>query len=185
MTKNLNKLSKFLAVVLRHKADDFNIILDDEGFTDVEPVWQLVQQRYQDAYTWDDLLRVVESDERGKKRYEIRDGRIRAMYGHSRGVHEVAYEAAEPPEILYHGTNATAITFIRDDGLKAQGRQYVHLTTNPKNAEVVGKRRTNMPILLQVRAKVAHDAGVVFHHAETEHYLARHIPPDYIIFPDN
>ncbi|WP_259391463.1 RNA 2'-phosphotransferase [Paenibacillus sp. 1011MAR3C5] len=38
-----------------------------------------------------------------KQRFEIINGRIRARYGHSHD--RVNYSPAEPPAILYHGTN--------------------------------------------------------------------------------
>jgi putative RNA 2'-phosphotransferase len=106
------------------------------------------------------------------------------MYGHSK-VRDIEYVPAVPPEILYHGTNARAVQSIREEGLSAQNRQYVHLTTNINNATNVASRRTDTPIMLKIRAKEAHNAGLVFHHAEREHFLARTIPPEYIDFPDD
>jgi putative RNA 2'-phosphotransferase len=180
--KNLEKLSKFLALVLRHEPLEFGVQLDDEGFTDVDYLWLVIQEKYGDRYTWDDLETVVAGDADGKKRYELRDKRIRAMYGHNRTVN-ITYEPATPPEILYHGTNKQALAGIRKDGLQALGRQYVHLTTNTARAEKVAARRGEKIILLTIRASEAHQAGIVFHHAETEHYLAKHIPAAYIDIP--
>jgi putative RNA 2'-phosphotransferase len=183
MSKDLKKLSKFLAVILRHNPDDFGITLDEQGFTPVEPVWQVIQAKYGKQYDSADLETIVTGDETGKKRYEIENGQIRAMYGHSQ-VRDIEYVPAVPPEILYHGTNARAVAAIRKEGLTAQNRQYVHLTTNINNATSVAQRRTEKPLLLKIRAKEAHDAGLVFHHAEREHYLTRSIPPEYIDFPE-
>jgi len=129
-----------------------------------------------------DLETIVAGDQRGKKRYEIVGNQIRAMYGHSKP--KVIYPACEPPEMLYHGTNYTAVKAIRKEGLLSQGRQYVHMTTNLDNARVVAKRRTQSPVMLVIRAQDAYQAGVVFHHAETEHYLAKTVPPQFIDFPE-
>ena len=184
MPKDLKKLSKFLAVILRHNPDDFGVTLDEHGFTSLDPVWQAIQKKYGQRFNYADLETVVAGDQTGKKRYEIKHGQIRAMYGHSQ-IREIEYMPAIPPEMLYHGTNAKAVEHIRKEGLTAQNRQYVHLTTSHKNATNVAKRRTHNPVMLKIRAKEAHDAGLVFHHAETEHYLARNIPPEYIDFPDS
>jgi putative RNA 2'-phosphotransferase len=183
MSKDLTKLSKFLALMLRHNPEEFGLSLDDEGFTALDPVWKAIRAKYGNRYDEKDLLTIVEGDERGKKRYEIYQGRIRAMYGHS--TPEVSYPPAEPPEFLYHGTNPKALAAIRKEGLTSQARQYVHMTTNLSNAEVVAKRRTNNPLILKIRAREAYLAGTVFHHAETEHFLAKSIPPQYIDFPSD
>jgi putative RNA 2'-phosphotransferase len=182
MSNDLTKLSKFLSVMLRHNPEEFGISLDKEGFSPLDPVWQAIRAKYGNRYDEKDLLTVVEGDERGKKRYEILNGRIRAMYGHSEP--EVIYPPATPPEFLYHGTNPKALAAIRKEGLTSMARQYVHMTTNLDNAKVVAKRRTVSPLILSIRALDAHAAGVVFHHAETEHFLAKSIPPEFIEFPD-
>jgi putative RNA 2'-phosphotransferase len=181
MTKDLSKLSKFLAVILRHNPEEFKLVLDEEGFTPLDPVWQAIRNKYGNRYSEKDLLEVVEGDERGKKRYEIVTGRIRAMYGHS--APEINYPAIEPPELLYHGTNASAVENIRKEGLTAQSRQYVHMTTNLENARVVAARRTKNPLILEIRAQEAYKTGLVFHQAETEHFLTKTIPPQFISFP--
>lgn len=183
---NLKHLSRFLAVVLRHNPGEFGLALDKHGWANLDLVWQAVHRKYGNRYTLDDLETVVAGDKRGKKRYEIdsENNRIRALYGHSH-VREITYPPAEPPDTLYHGTNTRAAESIREQGLTSQGRQYVHLTTNKDNATVVARRRTEKPLLLIVRAREAHDAGLVFHQAESEHYLIKHVPPDYIDFPNS
>ena len=186
MPKDLKRLSKFLAVVLRHNPDSFNLTLDEQGFAPLDAVWQAIQDKYGSRYNFADLEHIVAGDERGKKRYEISGKQIRAMYGHSKQkTRRIEYVPAVPPDLLYHGTNARAVAAIRKEGLTPQNRQYVHLTTNLKNATTVAQRRTANPILLTIRAREAHDAGLTFHHAEQEHYLAQHIPPEYIDFHDD
>ncbi len=180
---NLTRLSKFLALALRHKPERFGLILDSEGFADLGVVSSLVEKRFQGRYTHADLEAVVAGDRYGKKRYEIRGGRIRALFGHS-DVQPIAYPSAVPPEILYHGTTPQAVSSIRKHGLKSQARQYVHLTTNVDHAGRVAKRRTKEIVLLVVRAREAHNTGLVFHHPEAEHYLVLEVPPKFIDFPD-
>ncbi len=180
---DLKRLSKFLAVMLRHKADQFDLALDSEGFTDVDAVWKQISRRYPGAYAYSDLLKVVDGDEHGKKRYEIRDGRIRALFGHS-AVTPISYPPVEPPKILYHGTTPEALESIRKSGLKAMRRQYVHLGTSVERATRVAARHTRTPVMLRVRAQDAYRAGIEFYSPEAEHYLAREVPPEYIEFPE-
>ena len=174
-------LSKFLAVVLRHHPEDFGITLDEFGFTPLDPVWQAIQAKFGNRYTHQDLLDVVAGDKQGKKRYEIVHGKIRAMYGHS--APEVSYPPIEPPDLLYHGTSPQAAQKIKASGLQSLGRQYVHLTTSIAIASTVAIRHASQSVLLTIRAKEAHEAGIVFHQAEAEHYLVKHMPPRFIEFP--
>lgn len=178
---NLTQLSKFLALILRHKADEFRLTLDDQGFVDVQAVWDIIDQRFGDMYQYDDLLHIVEGDKYGKKRYEIVDGKIRAMFGHS-AVREITYPIVTPPVTLYHGTSQDAIDSIRKTGLQAQNRQYVHLTINLDTAKRVANRHSKETILLKVEALTAHNDGIVFHQPEEEQFLCKHVPPQYIIF---
>lgn len=180
---DLKRLSKFLALLLRHKADEFGLLLDEEGFTDIDTVWKLVNRNFPGTYSDKDLLAVVKGDEHGKKRYEIREGRIWAMFGHG-NVTPVSYPLAEPPDILFHGTTPAALAPIRSQGLLARGRQYVHLGTNSERALRVAARYTSQPVLLIVRARQAYLNGVAFFHPEPEHFLARAISPQHIEFPE-
>jgi putative RNA 2'-phosphotransferase len=181
---DLVRLSKFLAVLLRHKADEFGLTLDADGFTDVDSVWEQVNKRFPNRFSYTDLEKVVAGDSDGKKRYQIVDGRIRALFGHSEGVREVSYTPAVPPEIIYHGTTRSALPVIRKEGLKAMKRQYVHFTINTKRAIKVAGRHGDKPIILPIRAGDAHRAGVVFYHPEEEHYLCEELPSKFIDFPD-
>ncbi|NWF67898.1 MAG: RNA 2'-phosphotransferase [Chloroflexi bacterium] len=179
----LARLSKFLALLLRHKAADFGLALDENGFADVTLVWQQIEKRYRGQFSYEDLLRVVAGDESGKKRYEIVDSRIRALFGHSSGVTPVRYPPVAPPEILYHGTTQAALNIIRQQGLKAQRRQYVHFATSVERAQIVAARHRDAIVVLRIRALEAQQAGIVFFHPESEHYLARSLPPQFIDFP--
>jgi putative RNA 2'-phosphotransferase len=181
---DLVRLSKFLAVMLRHNADEFGLTLDADGFTDVDSVWQQVSKRFPDRFSYADLQKVVDGDSDGKKRYQIVNGRIRALFGHSQGVTEITYTPAAPPEILYHGTTRSALPLIRKEGLRAMQRQYVHFTVNTTRASKVAGRHSDSPVILPIRAGDAHRAGVVFYHPEDEHYLCEQLPPEFINFPD-
>jgi putative RNA 2'-phosphotransferase len=176
---DLKGLSKFLALMLRHKPEEFGLTLDAEGYADISAVWSQVQRHYpnvtpKDFYLW------LES-EKGQMRYEVRENRVRARYGHS--AIEIAYERVVPPEILYHGTTQAALPLIRKEGLTSQKRQHVHLSTGTERAEEVAGRHGNEIVLLKIRALDAHHEGIEFYHPEPRHYLVKQIPPEYIDFP--
>jgi len=178
---NTTQLSKFLALILRHQAEEFDLQLDENGFVDVQDVWHIIEVRYKNKYQYNDLLKVVDGDKHGKKRYEIVNGKIRAMFGHS-DVREITYATVTPPQYLYHGTSHEAIPSIKSNGLQAQSRQYVHMTTNLDNAKRVANRHSKDTIILQIHARQAHDDGIIFHQPEAEHFLCKQIPSQYINF---
>jgi putative RNA 2'-phosphotransferase len=179
---NLTRLSRFLSLILRHRAADFGLTLDEQGFTDVEAVWTVIAARFKGEYTRADLTALLAVDARQHRRFEQVDDRIRALYGHSK-VKPVIYPAVVPPEVLYHGTHARAIPAIRRQGLRAMKRQYVHLSTTEARALEVAGRRATAPVLLVVRALDAHQDGIVFHHPEALHYLVQAVPVQFIEFP--
>ncbi|HRL12533.1 MAG TPA: RNA 2'-phosphotransferase, partial [Aggregatilineales bacterium] len=121
----LKRLSKRLALMLRHQPDRFGLILDDEGFTDIDTVFAAL---HADTGASRAQFEAVLNDAGGQQRYERRGDRIRARYGHSEGAHNIRYHPADPPEILYHGTYIDVLKAIQAEGLKSLSRQYVHLS---------------------------------------------------------
>jgi putative RNA 2'-phosphotransferase len=179
---NDTRLSKFMSLILRHRATEFGLTPDAEGFVPLADLARLAAERM--GATLEDVQRVIEFGDGSKKRFEIRGEQIRARYGHSLDLGtEVEYPPAEPPEVLYHGTNPHALARIRAEGLQAMNRQYVHLSTTTARAREVAGRRTRRIVLLTIRAKRAHAAGIIFHAPEPQHYLARAIPVEFIILP--
>lgn len=183
MSRDLVTLSKFLSLLLRHRAAEFGLTLDSEGFTTLDAVWQQVEKRYPGRYTRADLEHLLTQGTAGKRRFERVEDRVRAMYGHST-VSEVTYPAVVPPEILYHGTYLAALPAIRKQGLSSQKRQYVHLTSEVDRALNVASRH-GPPVLLRVHALAAHHAGHIFHHPEPAHYLVKSVPVAFITFPED
>jgi putative RNA 2'-phosphotransferase len=59
-------------------------------------------------------------------------------------------------------------------------RQYVHFSTDLQTARLVGSRHAAEPVILEVRALDAHQAGVVFFLGNEDIWLAENIPPQFI-----
>ncbi len=182
MNRKLNpvRLSKFLSLILRHRALDFGLTPDAEGFVPVDALLPLVQQRFGAEVGRIEISQVVDNSR--PSRFELREGLIRATYGHSFQA-PVNYPEVTPPPLLYHGTRPDALEQIRREGLHSMQRQYVHLSTTVERAEHVARRRTRTPVILIVHAEQAQAAGILFHSPEPQHYLAEHIPPEFIQFP--
>lgn len=96
-----------------------------------------------------------------KKRFELKDGKVRATYGHSFPV-DLGLEAVEPPPQLYYGTARDLAQSILRKGLRPRDRQYVHLSPSVDEAVAVGKRWDPAPAIIVVDALAACAEGVRF-----------------------
>jgi putative RNA 2'-phosphotransferase len=118
---------------------------------------------------------VIGSD---KQRFELKDGRVRATYGHSVPV-DLGLEPVEPPPQLYFGTARDLGQSILRIGLRPRGRQYVHLSSSVNEAIAVGKRRDSAPAVIVVDAVAAHAEGVRFF-ASGPLFLAEHVSSKFL-----
>jgi putative RNA 2'-phosphotransferase len=179
----LVRLSKTVSHALRHAPWEYELELDDAGWVpivalldalrDTRPEWRTL--------TTDDLSAVLAQSD--KRRFEMAEGRIRALYGHS-VPQRLAKAPAIPPTTLYHGTSARALAAIRAEGLRPMGRQYVHLSMDPGMARQVAGRKPGPPVILQIHAADAHRQGVVFYRGNEQVWLADIVPPGFIITPE-
>ncbi|RLA83318.1 MAG: RNA 2'-phosphotransferase [Deltaproteobacteria bacterium] len=174
-------LGKLMAYILRHRPDEFGLVPDEEGFVSLKDLQQAISEEEEWRFVKrSDIIEVVITD--SKKRFEIRDDRIRATYGHSFSQ-RITYEQIVPPKILYHGTRRRSYPAILQKGLLPMGRQYVHLTPSRELAERIGRRRDPKPLILEVHAERAHQHGVRFFQAAPLIFLAEHIPPSFVSGP--
>lgn len=172
------KLSKEISYALRHAPHEYELELDEAGWVDIS---QLLTALNGDArwatITEDDLQQMLAHSD--KKRHELADGRIRALYGHSVSK-KLIKQAEQPPDQLFHGTARRFLPSILKEGLKPRGRQYVHLSSDTDTASVVGKRRDDQPVILSINAQRAWKDGVQFYHGNEMIWLADYIEPKYI-----
>jgi putative RNA 2'-phosphotransferase len=180
-SRRLVKLSKFLALILRHQPERFGLPLDEEGWASFSEVMEILRglPNFRWATRADVMALVEEGAGDSKRRFEVAEDRIRARYGHSL-AQPIRYAPCTPPPLLYHGTSPESLETIRHEGLQPMERQYVHLSPDPETAMRVGARHDDRPVVLTVRAADAHAAGVVFHQAEESVYLAKRIPVEFL-----
>lgn len=179
MRQDLVQLSKTIAHALRHKPELYSLELDSEGWVAVEDLLNALRargSRWRDLQE-SDLRAMMEQSE--KQRFELRDRRIRAYYGHS-VADRVERAPSEPPAILYHGTTPQAARSILAEGLMSMNRQYVHLSADRTTAFQVGKRRTPHPVILRIAAGEAHRQGIHFYLGNDTVWLAETVPATFI-----
>ena len=177
--QDFTAISRTLSHALRHEPWLYELELDAEGWTPVEAVVEALRAERSDwrDLTTDDLAEVIAAST--KRRHEMADGRIRALYGHS-VPGKLARTPSPPPERLYHGTSPEALEAIRQNGLHPMARQYVHLSNNRADALEVGRRKHPQPVLLLVKAADAAKAGVAFYVDNEKVWLADRVPWSFI-----
>lgn len=179
MSKKHTETSKFLSYILRHQPEAIGLELDSEGWGDIATLITCAAKHGQSLDP--QLIRLV-VDNNDKKRFEISEDnlRIRAVQGHSSAQVDISYEAKTPPEFLYHGTATRFIDSIREKGLIAGSRQYVHLSAEETTAINVGQRH-GKPKVLRVNALAMYAEGFNFYQAENGVWLTKQVPVQFIV----
>lgn len=178
----MSHLSRTISHALRHQPWVYELELDDEGWVDLETLLRSLREQRPEWRTLaeHDVARMMASAD--KQRFELCEGRIRALYGHSTAK-RLQKEPAEPPAHLFHGTSPDASDAILREGLRPMGRQYVHLSADVETAHAVGRRKSSRPVILEVDAVSAFAAGVAFYLGNERVWLADSVPATFVRFP--
>ncbi|MGC4051084.1 MAG: RNA 2'-phosphotransferase [Paludibaculum sp.] len=171
-------LSKVVSHALRHAPEEYHLQLDPEGWVAVDALVGALRKRAEwNSSDEGELRAMIESSP--KRRHEMANGRIRALYGHS--VPEAVERVPlRPPDVLYHGTANAVLTSILSEGLRPMGRQHVHLSLDVETAELAGRRKDARPAILLVDAARAYDSGITFYQGNESVWLAGQVPAEYL-----
>ena len=172
-------ISKKMSYCLRHNPQKYGLKLDEYGFVDLDKFLLAMNQMHHFKPKLTEMrIREIMHDSK-KERFEIKNGKICALYGHSiPGI--IKRKEAQPPDVLYHGTAHRFLKSILEEGLLPMSRQYIHLSTDIKMAESVGKRRDPNPVILLIDAKKAFADGIKFYVGNDEVWLCDHVPSKYL-----
>lgn len=169
------KISKFLSGLLRHFAPHFDLKIDSQGWADINEVARIVKEKC--GVGIKEIESIAELDTKG--RFQIRDGKIRARYGHSIDISTDWTENREVPSLLYHATDPHNLKAILEKGLLPMGRREVHMCVNPREALEVGRRHSTTPVLLEVDVpKMVQDGYKIKKKGNV--YTSDEVPPSYI-----
>lgn len=177
--RRLERLSKFISMILRHKPQVIGITLDEHGWADVDELIKGINETGEEIeFSKDTLETIVKTDK--KQRYSFSQDRtlIRANQGHSIPV-DVELEKKEPPKVLYHGTGVKSVKAIQEQGLLPMERLYVHLSIDVKTATNVGKRH-DTPVIFQVNAEQMQKDGYDFFQSVNGVWLTKEVPAKYL-----
>lgn len=174
---DLNNISKYMSLILRHKPDVIGIELDEHGWANVNDLISGIEKDNH-GFNFELLEEIVRSD--SKQRYSFNDDKsfIRANQGHSINV-DVELKEKEPPEYLYHGTGEKYVKSINQDGLIPKSRLYVHLSKDIKTAENVGKRH-GQEVVYCIDSRQMYRDGYKFYLSENGVWLTKEVPIKYL-----
>jgi len=153
------RITRLLAFMLRHEPEQFDVDVDAHGFADVNEVLRALEERLGGPLSLEELTAAVEGGDR--RRYEIREGRIRALYGHSIEV-EPGPES-RPPEVLHIAVPTRDVERARRFGLRGGRRRFLHLAVDAEDALAAGRRTAQEYTLIRVLAIDAWEQGVHFY----------------------
>ncbi|MFI0482024.1 RNA 2'-phosphotransferase [Actinomadura sp. 9N215] len=173
--RRATRISKYLALHLRHRPERIGLTLDAEGWADVAELLAAAA-RHSFPFTRAELEHVVAAND--KKRYELDGNRVRAVQGHSIPV-ELNLPPTPPPEFLYHGTVRHSLETILREGLRPMRRHAVHLSPDRETARRVGARR-GKPVILTVDAGRMAADGHEFRVSANGVWLIDSVPPEYL-----
>lgn len=180
---DLTSLQRTVAHALRHAPEYYFLEMDSCGWVDFDHL--LLALRYHRrswlGLTRSDLQRVIKKAQ-GWAQFEIKGNRIRALYGHSLDLPEVACMAL-PPYVLYHGTCGSLRDAIRVEGLRPMNRTRVQLSSNWNYSFNVAHAKAIRPMVLSIRARDAADSGTTFWKCSCHNWLAVSVPAQFVEFP--
>ena len=178
MNNDIQQLSRFLSLILRHKPETIGIALDSHGWAEVDELILKVNQTGRYALDRTLLEEIVRTDNKQRYSFSEDHSRIRANQGHSIQV-DVELEEKTPPPILYHGTGEKSVASIMQQGLLPRSRLYVHLSADPETARQVGSRH-GKPVIFKIDAGKMSAEGIPFFLSKNGVWLVKEVSSKYL-----
>ena len=175
MEKQINKISKYLSFILRHKPETIGLTLDVNGWAEID---QLIANTTDFQLSHHLINVVVETNDKQRFIINHQNGKIRANQGHSIDV-DLNLKPSLPPQTLFHGTTEQYYKNIKIEGLNKQKRHHVHLSEDMSVAISVGSRYGKI-VLLEVDTQKMSDEGFVFYKTANNVWLVDEIPTQYL-----
>lgn len=170
------EISKYIALILRHRPEAIGITLDEHGWADVAGLIAGIARTY--PFTEADLEEIVRTDSKQRYSFNADHTLIRANQGHSIPV-DVELPEVQPPEFLYHGTGEKYTASIEMQGLIPKSRLYVHLSADYDTAKQVGSRH-GKPVVYRVSSGQMGVDGLKFYRSVNGVWLTKMVPLQYL-----
>lgn len=180
--KNLTKLSIYLSYLLRHRPEQIGLDMDVRGWVPVEQLIEKVNNAKKYQIDLDILKKIVETDEKGRYRFNQDMTKIKACQGHSISWVTPGLEYMTPPKFLYHGTTTEALKKIMESGeISKMNRHAVHMQAEKEKAWKSAVRWKKNPVILKIAALEYAKKGAVFGKTENDVWCVECVPIEYIV----
>ena len=172
-------IGRTMAGVLRHFPKTYGLEMDANGWVDLRDFITAlaIRNRRLRFVKTHHILGLIDTDPKG--RYQHREGKIRATYGHSIEL-ELDLPTEDIPETLFYPGTEEECKVLLEAGLKPADRKMVHLSATWDAAHEAGSVRTKNPVILEVDARGARRGGVVIMKAGKTVFLTREVPPEHL-----
>ena len=178
---NMNEISKYLCLLLRHQPEKAGLDMDSHGWVSVEQLIRGVNRSGRHKLDIDLLEKIVDEDKKGRYRFNEDHSRIKCCQGHSVSWVEPELTCCEPPEFLYHGTNTKALQAIEESGaIKKMKRHAVHMQAVIDRAWQSAERWHMTPVVIKINAAEMFRDGFTFGVTENEVWCTEEVPVKYI-----
>ncbi|HRU99747.1 MAG TPA: RNA 2'-phosphotransferase [Ruminococcus sp.] len=179
--KQMDEISKYLCLLLRHQPDKAELDMDEHGWVSVEQLISGVNRHSQYHIDRTMLESIVSADKKGRYRFDDEHKKIKCCQGHSIPWVEPELNYCEPPEYLYHGTTTKVLEAIEESrAIKKMKRHAVHMQADIDKAWQSAERWHKTPVVLKISAsEMAHD-GYTFGVTENEVWCTEEVPVKYI-----
>ncbi len=172
-------LARTLAYVGRHAPAEFGLFWDPDGTMPWKEFYWALQEDPQLRFVREANLR--ELTLLGIELPFVLDGNLlRLTPGSDIPTYPVA---GDLPDRLFAAVKPKNLVTIQKFGLRSSNRPCTPVCSDPDMALRIAKRRESEPIRIEIQAKRAQEAGIVFRCAGPELYLVEAISPEFLIFP--
>lgn len=177
--QEVEALGRTMAGVLRHFPERYSLEMDKNGWIDLRDFITGVQSRNRRLRFLKPhhVIGLIETDPKG--RYQFRDGKIRATYGHTLEV-ELDLPTENIPDVLFYPCSEADFPLLSEGGIKPADRKMVHLSRTYEAALEAGRVRNPTPVIFEIDAKAARADSVVIMKAGKTVYLTREVPPQFL-----
>lgn len=117
---NSEKLSRFMAKVLRHNPGLLKIWIDDQGWTDFDFFTKKISSMEDFKDVDKEKIKSIVKD--NSDIFEIKNNKIRCKRGHSLSYVKVGFEEAIPPRFLFFACNENEKDIVLSRGAFPMGK---------------------------------------------------------------
>ncbi len=183
--REVDKLSKILAGMLRHFPERYGVRLDEHGWVRISDIVPPIRMNI-NGFRWltpEHVETMIKTEERD--RYQLDDtGRVRARYGHTIPVNMDDLPTDNIPDSLYYQTTPEEDEFIQESGISPSDKTWIHLSGTYRKAYFSGLFHVEEPKIIGVRVPQLVESGMPVYRATDDIYLVASVPGEFLFTPE-